>query len=739
MSFEQGREPLEGRSSPVPSNSGTDRGSRHENDLPQPPQPQTDPVQAPPKSEPLSPESREKLQQVLSSDIGLTTLLNRLKQSLSSARDFSGFLKERAVLEEKHAQSLKRLSRSTHDIVRRPESRSGTFASAFEESTKIHDRVADNGIQFAQSLNQIYNEIQELMTTTEKSRKHWKHTGMEAENRVAEAENAMNKARGRYNNLAEQYDRARTGEKSGGKFGIKGHKSAAQQEEDLHRKMEAADGEYAAKVQAAQAARQDLINTHRPQAVRALQAIIRECDGALSMQFAKYATLTERLLLGNGLCISPLKNQTAPTRSLREVVQSVDNEKDFNDHVLSFSAKAYQRNPEIRYEKHPSMGSKQQMSQPPSNYGASQQNTPDRINTAFNGPADHSRQFSQTDQTSGVVPSTGGFSATPQSPQGNQNYHQSPSYNSPLPQLPPISLSGEPEPRPGENNTPTRSPQNQQFGPGGRPSMDALGSNPSQGAYGQNGRPSMDVYGSSQAHSGHFDPARSQGSPVLPMISGGRGPSDAFGSPREASSQFDPTRSQGSATSPTIVGAREPSRDAFGLSQLPATTFDPSRPQGLSSPSDTTGSRGPSVGPTTALPSAFQPTYAPQTYQPHDQRAASGPGPMSQPQGDGRGPSGIQNGLTSPSVTAPSGAALLPSAQRRTDMQRPNLPPLRPVFGVSLDELFRRDGTAVPNIVYECVKAVDMFGLETEGIYRTSGSAPNIMQMKAQFDHGKSD
>lgn len=108
---------------------------------------------------------------------------------------------------------------------------------------------------------------------------------------------------------------------------------------------------------------------------------------------------------------------------------------------------------------------------------------------------------------------------------------------------------------------------------------------------------------------------------------------------------------------------------------------------------------------------------------------------------DGRGPpSGPQNGnnVTSPTVTSPSSAAaMLPSGQRRTDMTRPNLPPLRPVFGVSLDELFRRDGSAVPQIVYECVKAVDLFGMETEGIYRTSGSAPNIMQMKAQFDHGK--
>jgi len=31
----------------------------------------------------------------------------------------------------------------------------------------------------------------------------------------------------------------------------------------------------------------------------------------------------------------------------------------------------------------------------------------------------------------------------------------------------------------------------------------------------------------------------------------------------------------------------------------------------------------------------------------------------------------------------------------------------------------------------------DLFGLGTEGIYRTSGSAPHIMEMKAKFNHGK--
>jgi hypothetical protein len=42
-------------------------------------------------------------------------------------------------------------------------------------------------------------------------------------------------------------------------------------------------------------------------------------------------------------------------------------------------------------------------------------------------------------------------------------------------------------------------------------------------------------------------------------------------------------------------------------------------------------------------------------------------------------------------------------------------------------------------IVYQCVQAVDLFGLDMEGIYRTSGSAPHIMEMKAMFDNGEHD
>lgn len=64
-----------------------------------------------------------------------------------------------------------------------------------------------------------------------------------------------------------------------------------------------------------------------------------------------------------------------------------------------------------------------------------------------------------------------------------------------------------------------------------------------------------------------------------------------------------------------------------------------------------------------------------------------------------------------------------------------NLPPLKPVFGVSLDELYARDGTAVPMIVYQCFQAIELFGLDVEGIYRLSGSANHISHLKALFDN----
>lgn len=148
--------------------------------------------------------------------------------------------------------------------------------------------MADHGLQFAVSLQQMADDLNELATNIERGRKQWKQTGLTAEKRVLEAEASAEKAKAKYVSLAEQLDRVKTGDRQGGKFGLKGHKSSAQHEEELLRKVQNADSDYSAKVQAAQTARQELVSTHRPTAVMNIQKLISECDSGLALQLQKF-------------------------------------------------------------------------------------------------------------------------------------------------------------------------------------------------------------------------------------------------------------------------------------------------------------------------------------------------------------------------------------------------------------------------------------------------------------------
>lgn len=67
------------------------------------------------------------------------------------------------------------------------------------------------------------------------------------------------------------------------------------------------------------------------------------------------ASFNEKLLLGNGICVSPLKGQNDPQapRSLRDVVYQIDNGRDLHDYLSSFASKIGPKSTDIRYERHP--------------------------------------------------------------------------------------------------------------------------------------------------------------------------------------------------------------------------------------------------------------------------------------------------------------------------------------------------------------------------------------------------
>lgn len=170
--------------------------------------------------------------------------------------------------------------------MRKPEARHESYSIQYEQVLHANERIADNGTQFGLTLHAMHENLQQLANKMDVSRKTWKQQGMAAENRVLDAEKLAEKAKGKYDQLAEDLDRVKTGDGGGRKFGLK--KSAAQQEEELQRKTQGADQDYLSKVQAAQAARKDLLATTRPQAVAALLDLIKETDAALTMEMQKY-------------------------------------------------------------------------------------------------------------------------------------------------------------------------------------------------------------------------------------------------------------------------------------------------------------------------------------------------------------------------------------------------------------------------------------------------------------------
>ncbi|KAF7541048.1 hypothetical protein G7Z17_g12054 [Cylindrodendrum hubeiense] len=303
-----------------------------------------------------SPEQLKQVSDVLASEIGIATLLNRLKQSIASAKEFGLFLKKRSTLEEDHAQGLKKLSRSTQDSMRRPDHRQGTFGAAYDEMMHTHDRMAENGLQFASSLHTMHDEIIELAANAERNRKTWKTNGLSAEQKVADMEQAMRKSKSKYDTLSDDYERVKMGEarQSGKMFGaLKGHKSAAQHEEELLKKVQAADQTYHGHVQALQTEKATLLSTTRPEAVKALQDLIKEIDLGVSLQMQKLASYNEKLLLSNGLNVSPIKGPggEGSQRSLRQAVSSIDNDKDLNAYVTAQYRNLPATSGEIKYER----------------------------------------------------------------------------------------------------------------------------------------------------------------------------------------------------------------------------------------------------------------------------------------------------------------------------------------------------------------------------------------------------
>ncbi|KAK1052890.1 Rho GTPase-activating protein [Friedmanniomyces endolithicus] len=579
-------------------------------------------------------ETPKQVEDVMYSDIGINTLLNRLKQSIASARDFASFLQKRSKLEEEQAGGLKRLA-SLHIIEsqRKTEMRGGSYATQVGEVMRVHERIAENGMQFALSLHQMHEDLNVLTANMERGRKAAKHEGLEAEKRASDAEAAMQKAKSKYDNLAEDYDRAKTGDTKGSRrMGLKGPKSQEQYESDLQRKVQAADADYEERVRMARTQREQLVSQLRPKMVRQLRELCRECDAGVTLQLQKFATFNEKLLLGNGMIVSPLNGEHGAHRSLRDVVAEIDNDKDFHTYVRGHANKIPPRPSEIRYEQHPTLALKTQQ---PSSRNVSSVAPPVlqppvqqpslSVNTSSSQPGSMNSRYSASQAGPGplVAPS------------------QSQAYNQP---------SHAPAP-------PIASPQQQTYL-----------------SYGQQ-QPVQ-----SPAYNHQPPPARADTFTTPPY------PTDPAERSASGSGSGYPPQQTGSGYPPQQTGSGYPPQQT-----------------GSGYPPQQTGS-------------GYPPQQTGSGYPPQQTMGTVAPGPP-------------QHRSTLPQQP-PSAGAVSPGPS--------SLPSLRPTFGVSLQDLFDRDQSAVPSVVTQCINAVDHFGLDTTGIYRQSGTQSQVQRLISQFNHNPS-
>ncbi|KAF3350951.1 hypothetical protein VD0002_g9499 [Verticillium dahliae] len=640
-----------------PQNQGRDRaGSLSVGNSAAPPQPSAshNGGQAPPENAgngngPLPPkpstlqgkEAPVQVQTVLASEIGVSTMLNQLKASIASAKEFALFLKKRSAIEETHASSLKKLSRMSHDTMHLPDHKQGTFAQAYTEMMYIHERMAENGMQFALSLHQMHDDLVELAAVAERSRKGWKVNGLAPEQRVAELETVLRKSKAKYDSLADEYDRARTGDtsrQSGKMFSLKS-KSGPQHEEDLLRKVQGADQDYHGKVQHLQSEKHELVTRTRPEAIRALRDLVTETDSGVTLQMQKFASFNEKLLLSNGLSISPIKNgqESSGARSLREAVMAIDNDRDVNDYVAGQQNRLPPSSGEIKYERHPVLSpqqapnSQQSQGPPPSQYGG---------------------------------------------PPAGQGHQQAPA--------------------PGRTST------FQQAGPPGAGPGGVSGASLGQG----------------------FPP----GAGPPPPSSGQQQSGSAHGRSFSQGNML----SQGNDAQQQQQSFQQPSRN----SALPASKFNsPTNSQGPPQLGALSFQNSPQQPPRQQSPPLQQ--QAQMSSSPHQQSSSQwqqpGHNPLQQHPPSGPASQGSGHGLPGP-LQQPA-----PPQNRQSPPAQAGSMPTRPVFGLSLDRLYERDGLAVPMVVYQCIQAVDLFGLGVEGIYRQSGSLNHINKLKNMFDTDSSN
>ncbi|KAI5969363.1 RGD1 [Candida margitis] len=327
----------------------------------------------------------DKIKAVLNSDSALDVLSERLKQSLTSAEEFSKFIKKKAQIEDDHYNQLKKFASQIRTSMKNNSKnlKNDSLQIQMDRIIGFDESLSGVGSSYVTALSTMYDELMSLVHTIIRSRKTIKDEYRRKDKECIDSISAAEKAKTRYNHLCEDLERLKNSDPSKKSFSLK-NKTVEQQEDDLQRKVDLADQEYKSKVATCKKLKDEILVLHRPNNAKKLKNLILEMDIALNVQLQKYATYNETLIMNSGVLISPLQ---ATKLSMKSMASSIDNEKDLYKYLLENGSKTTNKSlVPIDYHIHPSLVKAKDIGKPfLNNTDRKQSNSASNIKAAASG------------------------------------------------------------------------------------------------------------------------------------------------------------------------------------------------------------------------------------------------------------------------------------------------------------------------------------------------------------------
>lgn len=297
---------------------------------------------------------QDRIVNILNSDGSLDLLLTRCKKSITTGEEFAKYIKKKAIIEDDHYTQLKKFGGQFRVAIKNPiKLKSDSFSNRLDRIIEFDEKLYNVGSSYVAALNVMYDELSALIATIGRSRKFIKEEGKKKEKDCQDAIQAAEKAKLKYYHLCDDLEKLKSGDPKKS-FSLK-NKSVEQQEDDLQRKVDMADQDYKAKVATCKKLKDEILMVYRPNHSKKLKNLILEMDIAMNVQLQKLATWNENLVMNSGVLISPL---TSDKQSMKDLANSVDNEKDLYNYILSHE-KEHNANKAslvpVDYKVHPSL------------------------------------------------------------------------------------------------------------------------------------------------------------------------------------------------------------------------------------------------------------------------------------------------------------------------------------------------------------------------------------------------